>query len=151
MGRRACHFRRDHDESPVDRGGGRAMAVTCAAIAKSGSRCRRPVLAGRKHCLMHDPESSDLRLAASRKGGYARSNAARAAKAMPAALSTQDLLVTLSRAIKSVEEGAMEPGPANAISSLARTMNAIRETSELEARLLELEVRAGIGPDRRSA
>jgi hypothetical protein len=120
------------------------MAVTCSAIAKSGSRCRRPALAGKQHCLMHDPESAELRLEASRKGGHARSNAARAAKAMPIALTSDELLVTLSRAIDKVEKGELEPGPANAISSLARAMNSIRETTEIERRLAELEQRAGV-------
>jgi hypothetical protein len=119
------------------------MPVTCSAIAKSGSRCRRPALAGKQHCLMHDPESAELRREAGRKGGHARSNAARAAKAMPAALTSDELLVTLSRAMDKVEKGELEPGPANAISSLARAMNSIRETTEIERRLSELEQRAG--------
>jgi hypothetical protein len=120
------------------------MAVTCSAIAKSGSRCRRPALAGKQHCLMHDPESAELRLEASRKGGRARSNAARAAKALPPAMTSDDLLVTLSEAIRKVDRGELEPGPANAISSLARAMNSIRETTEIERRLAELEQRAGV-------
>jgi hypothetical protein len=120
------------------------MAVTCSAIAKSGSRCRRPALAGKQHCLMHDPESAQLRLEASRKGGRARSNAARAAKALPPAMTSDDLLVTLSEAIRKVDRGELEPGPANAISSLARAMNSIRETTEIERRLAELEQRAGV-------
>jgi hypothetical protein len=119
------------------------MPVTCSAIAKSGSRCERPALAGKQHCLMHDPESAELRREAGRKGGHARSNAARAAKAMPAALTSDELLVTLSRAMDKVEKGELEPGPANAISSLARAMNSIRETTEIERRLSELEQRAG--------
>ena len=125
------------------------MAVVCSAIARSGSRCRRPALAGKQHCLMHDPESAELRLEASRKGGHARSNAARAAKAMPAALTSDELLVTLSRVLGKVESGELEPGPANAISSLARAMNSIRETTEIERRLSELEQRAGVMNGRR--
>jgi len=93
---------------------------------------------------MHDPESAELRLSASRKGGYARSNAARAAKLVPVALTTQDLILALSRALRRVEEGAMAPGPANAIASLAKVINAIHATSELESRLAELEEHAGI-------
>ena len=125
------------------------MANRCAAIAKSGSRCGRPTLAGKSHCLFHDPESAELRRAGSRKGGHSRSNAARAAKARPAALTSDDLLVTLSRVIAKAENGEIEPGPANAISSLARAMNAIRETTEIERRLSDLEARAAIGNDRR--
>ena len=125
------------------------MTAKCQGITKGGSRCGRPVLAGRPFCLMHDPASTDVRREAGRKGGHARSNAARAAKAMPAALTSDELLVTLSRAIDKVEKGELDPGPANAISSLARAMNSIRETTEIERRLSELEQRAGVMNDRR--
>jgi hypothetical protein len=93
---------------------------------------------------MHDPESAELRREASKKGGHARSNAARAAKAMPAALTSDELLVTLSRVIGKVESGEIDPGPANAVASLARAINSIRETTEIERRLAELEQRAGV-------
>jgi len=125
------------------------MTAKCSAIARSGSRCSSPVLPGLAFCFVHAPEMAEARLEASRKGGHARSNAARAAKAMPAALTSDDLLVTLSRVIAKAENGEIEPGPANAISSLARAMNAIRETTEIERRLSDLEARAAIGNDRR--
>jgi hypothetical protein len=48
-----------------------------------------------------------------------------------------------------VEKGELEPGPANAISSLARAMTSIRETTEFERRLAELEGRAALANDRR--
>jgi hypothetical protein len=106
------------------------------------------VLAGRPFCLMHDPASADMRREAGRKGGHARSNQKRARKAMPTALTSDELLVTLSRAIDKVEKGELEPGPANAIASLARAMNSIRETTEIERRLSELEQRAGVADSR---
>jgi hypothetical protein len=125
------------------------MPVTCSAIAKSGSRCQRPALAGKQHCLMHDPESAELRREASRKGGHARSNAARAAKVMQPALTTDDLLVTLSEIIRRAEKSEIEPGIVNCISGAARTMNEIRKTTEIERRLEELEQRAALMNDRR--
>ena len=45
------------------------MPVSCLAIARSGSRCRSPVLAGKQYCFLHDPESAERRRAAARKGG----------------------------------------------------------------------------------
>lgn len=63
---------------------------------------------------------------------------------MPAALTSEELLVTLSRAITRVEAGELQAGPANALASLARAMTSIRETTEIERRLMELEQRAGI-------
>ena len=125
------------------------MTVTCSAIAKSGSRCQRPALAGKQHCLMHDPESAEVRREAGRKGGHARSNAARAAKVLQPALTTDDLLVTLSDVIRKAEKREIEPGVVNCISGAARTMNEIRKTTEIERRLEELEQRAGLKNDRR--
>ena len=120
------------------------MPVKCQAIAKSGKQCDRPALAGRRHCLMHDPESAELRREAGRKGGHARSNAARAAKVLQPALTTDDLLVTLSEVIRKAEKREIEPGIVNCISGAARTMNEIRKTTEIERRLEELEQRAGV-------
>jgi len=124
------------------------MPVKCQAIAKSGKQCDRPALAGRRHCLMHDPESAELRREAGRAGGRNRANAVRAAKAMPAALSSDDLLVRLSQVIDKAEKGEIEPGVVNCISGAARTMNEIRKTTEIERRLEELEQRAGVGDAR---
>jgi hypothetical protein len=117
--------------------------MTCLAVAKSGSRCRRPPLPGKAHCLMHDPESAELRREASRKGGYARSNAARAAKMLPPALTNDDLLVRLSVVIDKAEKGEIEPGVVNCISGAARTMAELRKATDLERRLDELEAKVG--------
>src|SRR5215208_4861759 len=100
------------------------MPVTCSAITKGGSRCSRPALAGKQHCLMHDPESAELRREAGRKGGHARSNAARAAKVLQPALTTDDLLVTLSNIIRKAEKREIEPGIVNCISGAARQRSA---------------------------
>jgi len=127
------------------------MAVKCSAIAKSGSRCDRPALAGGAFCLMHSPDHAEMRREASRKGGRARSNQARAAKAMPAALTGDELLALLSACLRRVEAGTLEAGPANAIAGLAKAITAIRESTDTEARLAELEARAGLADGRRAA
>ena len=120
------------------------MAVTCQAIAKSGQRCSRPALAGKQHCLMHDPASVELRRDAGRKGGYARSNAARARKEMPEAMTTDEMAGWLSLAFKRVMAGQMPPKIGVACAQIARTLLTVQETAILEARLAELEQRAGI-------
>lgn len=125
------------------------MPVTCSAITKGGSRCSRPALAGKQHCLMHDAGSIELRREASRKGGYARSNAERARKALLPALTSEDLLVTLSEVIRKAEKSEIEPGVVNCISGAARTMNEIRKSTEIERRIEELERVAGMSNDRR--
>ena len=124
------------------------MPEKCSAIAKSGSRCRRPALAGKQHCLMHDPGSAGLRREASKKGGHARSNAERARKALQPAMTSEDLLVTLSEVIRKAERSEIEPGIVNCISGAARAMNEIRKSTEIERRLEELEQRAGIADTR---
>jgi hypothetical protein len=93
---------------------------------------------------MHDIDSDDARREAARKGGRSRSNAARAARAMPAALSSDQLLIRLSQVIDKVEKGELEPGVVNCISGAARTMNEIRKSTEIERRLEELERQAGL-------
>ena len=120
------------------------MPEKCGGITKAGRRCDRPVIAGKQHCLFHDPQSAELRRAGSRAGGKARSNAARAARQLPPAFTSDELLAVLSGAIRKVEAGELEPGPANAMSSLARAMTSIREVSEVERRLAELEERVGV-------
>jgi hypothetical protein len=125
------------------------MPVTCSAITKGGSRCSRPALAGKQHCLMHDPESAELRREAGRAGGRNRANAVRAAKALQPAMTSEDLLVTLSEVIRKAEKSEIEPGIVNCISGAARTMNEIRKSTEIERRLEELERVAGMTNDRK--
>jgi len=125
------------------------MTVACSAIAKSGSRCRRPALAGKQHCLMHDPGSAGLRLEASKKGGFERSAKARAAKLVPEAMTPAELAGWLSLLFTQVMTGRVEPKIGTACAAIARTLLDVRTTTEIETRLCELESLAGIGNDRR--
>ena len=125
------------------------MLRTCQATTTAGSACSAQPVRPDGFCYWHSPALATERTAARRRGGEHRSNRLRAAKAMPAALTSDDLLVTLSRVIAKAEKGEIEPGPANAISSLARAMNAIRETTEIEQRLADLERRLNTSNDRR--
>lgn len=98
------------------------MAVKCSAITNGGSRCSRPALVGKPHCLMHDPDSAELRREASRKGGRARSNQARAAKVIPTAMSVADLAGYLSQLFTSTVIGETEPKVASAAAGIARVL-----------------------------
>ena len=98
------------------------MAVKCFAITKGGNRCSRPALAGKPHCLMHDPDSVELRREASRKGGKARSNHARAAKSIPHAMNVADLAGYLSQLFTSTVSGETEPKVASAAAGIARVL-----------------------------
>jgi hypothetical protein len=125
------------------------MAVQCAAITRGGSRCGSAVLAGSRYCWTHDPAAADRRLEASKKGGRARSNKARAAKQIPAAMSAEDLAGWLSLLFTSVMTGRIEPKIGTACASIARVLHEVKTVTELEQRLSELEQRAGVMNDRR--
>lgn len=98
------------------------MSVKCSAITKSGSRCSRPALANKHHCLMHDPESTELRREASRKGGRNRSAQARAQKLLPEVLAPEDLAAWLSNVFKTVMLGKTEPKIGTACATIAKAI-----------------------------
>ncbi len=113
----------------------------CRATTKEGKPCSAEAVDGRL-CRWHTsaPEWIEKRSQWSAKGGSSRSNAARARAALPdAALTPTQLACVLSKALSDVLRGDLEPGRANAVSGLARTLVTISETVEIEARLTALE------------
>jgi len=68
-----------------------------------------------------------------------------------AALTPREIEGYISMALRAVLAGKIEPGVGNAVANLARAAVAVREATELEARLAELELRAGIDHSRRRA
>ena len=120
------------------------MPIKCSAIAKSGRRCTTPVVTGKALCWMHDPASAEGRREASRKGGTARSNKARAAKLVPDALTPDELAGLLSHLFKRVLIGETEPRIATACAALARVLMDLRSANELEERLSALEAQARV-------
>ena len=116
-------------------------AETCQATTKEGKPCSAEAVDGRL-CRWHTqaPEWIAKRSEWSAKGGASRSNAARARKSLPdTALSPAQLACVLSKALGDVLTGDLEPGRANAVSGLARTLVNIAEAVELETRLTALE------------
>ena len=123
------------------------MHARCNALTKEGRPCRGRVLPGRSYCMSHDPEHADQRAAGQRKGGEARANARRAAKAWAAMGEqiTPDQLPGILRACMfSVKTGALEPAQATAIAGLARTAVSITNEIELEQRIAALERASGV-------
>jgi hypothetical protein len=125
------------------------MAQKCEAIAKSGSRCSRPALAGGRHCLMHSPEHAEMRLEAARRGGKARANSVRAKKLLPATLTAEELGSVMSKLLLDVIQGNVSPKIGTAAATITRALLEVRTTTEIETRLAELEARAGMQNDRR--
>ncbi len=120
------------------------MATKCSAIARSGSRCGSPVLPASAYCWVHDPGSAEARREASRRGGKARSNQARAQAALPEAMDAAELGGWLAVLFKGVVAGRIEPRVGSAAAGIAKVMLEVRELVELEARLVALEEAAGI-------
>ncbi len=120
------------------------MAVKCAAIARSGSRCASPVLPGSSYCWVHDPAAEEARREASKKGGRARSNQERARKQIPPAMPPDELGGYLSALFKAVVAGRVEPKVGTAAATIARVMLEVRAQVEIEERLARLEAAAGV-------
>jgi hypothetical protein len=125
-------------------GDARSKAAKCSAIARSGNRCSSSVLPGSAFCFVHDPNAAEARRDASRKGGRARSNKARAAKNLPEALTPDDLQSYLALTLRGVLSGRLQPAVGSCIAALARSIVTVREATELEGRVVELEQTAGL-------
>ncbi|MDQ3692225.1 MAG: DUF5763 domain-containing protein [Chloroflexota bacterium] len=118
------------------------MASKCQGTNATGEPCSaRPILAD-GYCYWHSPARAADRAENNRRGGLAKSNKARAKKAIPEALTTEELAGWLSVAFKRVLAGSMEPGVATAVATVAKAMLAVNEAGALERfeeRLSQLE------------
>lgn len=113
------------------------MAASCRGVNKDGTTCSAQPQPGRDVCLWHDPARAEDRARWRRQGGHGKSNAARAAKRMPA--DVKDTLAVLLRTLGRLEGEEVEPGRAQAIASVARAIVTAHETASLEDRLTALE------------
>ena len=123
------------------------MPRKCSRLKAGGTPCGGNALAGKAYCWSHDPELAEQRAEGARRGGEQRSNARRAARAWAAVgeqLAIADLPAILRACMFSVKSGALEPGQASAIATLAKTSVSITNEIELEARLSALEAAAGV-------
>jgi hypothetical protein len=125
------------------------MDMKCKAPNRTGKPCSATHFRD-GWCRWHHPELEGQRQAERAAGGQARSNKVRARKQLAdAVLTINDLDGLLCRALVQVAGGRMEPGVGSSMAGIAKTVVAIRQASELERRLEELERAAGIGPIRR--
>lgn len=123
----------------------------CSTIKQDGTRCKSFSASERGLCSSHDPEMRSARREGSRKGGAARSNTRRAIKAWAAfgkEVDTNDVPMILYSCMEAVRTGAMTPGQASAIATLAKTAGQITNDTEMMKRIEALEEAAGvISPD----
>jgi len=113
----------------------------CHGITRDGVRCRARPLAGSTYCFNHSPDISDETRAAWRTaGGRNSSNKARARKQLPGeAMEPDEIAAWLAVCFKRVIAGRMDPGVANAVSTMSRAMLAVREATDISTRLDALE------------
>ena len=124
-------------------------AGRCQATAASGKPCSAAPRPGRPFCLWHDPEAAEQRRALSRKGGAARSNQARAKKALPAGvLTSEELRGVVGITIKRVLAGATEPAVGNSVANLARAYVAVTEATALADEVAAIKEALGLGSER---
>jgi hypothetical protein len=98
-------------------------------------------------CVSHHPELKARKAEGSRRGGEAKANARRAAKAWAAAgdvISPDDLPAMLRGAFVEVWQGKLEPGQAQALVSIAKASVSLAHDLELEARISALEEATGL-------
>jgi hypothetical protein len=120
------------------------MPSQCTEHNKSGAPCSAQAWRDNL-CRWHHPDLEAQRAEERRKGGTARSNAARARKALAGTIRDMtDVKARLMVALAKVEAGELESGPANAMANLARAIATIVQVGELEDRIRELESRAGV-------
>jgi hypothetical protein len=116
------------------------MQAQCSGITKSGERCRAAALPGSDFCVTHDPARVTDLAAWRRKGGRAKSNRARAKRAVgEGALSAAELNGVLGVTLKGVLAGKIEPNVGNCVASLARAIRDVAGWAELDERLSALE------------
>jgi len=114
----------------------------CNGTNKLGERCKSWAMPDSEWCVNHDPDRVVELAEWRRQGGKAKSNAARAKKALPAEpLTVAELHSFLGVVFRRLLTGETEPGIATAMATVARTMAELQKASDYESRLADLERR----------
>jgi hypothetical protein len=117
------------------------MDTKCQATNQQGQSCSA------QHyrdgwCRWHHPELAEQRRIWSAKGGAGRSNKERAKKGLPdQVLALIEVPGLLSVTLKGVIAGRIEPGVGNAAANIARALNEIGKSADMETRMSEIERR----------
>src|SRR5438067_945181 len=117
----------------------RPGATICSGIRADGARCTAPARPGEPWCLGHSPDLAERRAEGRRRGGRNRSNLARAARAATASPQVAALLAKLETALDDTLSGDLPAASASAAASLARSIIAVLESADADARLEQLE------------
>lgn len=127
------------------------MVGKCSATNKDGTPCSgQPYRDG--FCRWHHPDLAEEQRAWRVKGGQAKSNRARAKKALPSELmSMAEVQSYLGVAMKGVLTGKIEPGVGTALANIARAMRDVGAAAELESQLADMRRQIADISDRRPA
>ncbi len=116
------------------------MVAKCSGTNTDGTPCSALPRPGSAWCVWHDPETKTQRAEWSKRGGTARSNQARARRALKgSAGDLADVQATILDALRKVQAGDLEAGPANAIANLSRAFVAVSGAADFDRRLAEVE------------
>ena len=114
----------------------------CSGTNLDGGPCSGYRQPSSPYCVFHDPARRAAVEAGRVKGGKGKTNAARARKDLPPAMTPAELQRVLSGTLRGVLSGRIAPNVANACAALGRTLIVIREATETEERLAALEAAA---------
>src|SRR5262245_8758679 len=117
-------------------------APRCQAITKAGTPCTVNAMTGSPFCLVHNPETLDLRRQAGAKGGRERAAARQAVKLIPRQMSAAELGGVLVGVLEALIAGTLEAKTAAAAANVVRTLlevNAAAQQPRLEEVVAELE------------
>ena len=122
------------------------MVARCPSVTREGKPCSATPRPGSAWCVWHDPATKSQRVEWAKRGGKARSNKSRAAKALPTALMSNDeLSAWLTIQFRKLITGQIEPGVATASATVAKAIAEIQRGAQIEERIAELEALLGTG------
>lgn len=113
--------------------------MQCQSKKQEGSRCRARALVNRKHCALHGEPGRAAVLGSKggrRRTAYKPENLTR----LEAPKTAADLRELFAQSILEIRKGDLEPRSANAIAYLGAGFLRALEASELEERLVMMEV-----------
>jgi hypothetical protein len=119
-------------------------AGICKGQTKDGRSCGAKPRPGTDLCPWHDPNFAERRAEWSRKGGVNSSTQQRARRQLPGQeMTATELHAFLAVVLKGVVVGRIDARIGNAAANIARSMNEIGKSADLEQRMAELERRLG--------
>lgn len=140
----------DAEPARIETRGSWMTVDRCRGTTKDGKPCAAKPRPGTARCPWHSDDLADRRREWSRRGGVNSSNKARARKHLPdGTMSAPELGGLLGLVLKGVIAGKIEPGVGNAAANIARAMNDVIKTADIEERLRDLEEAAGLSDRRR--